>query len=85
MKPDALIDEAVRESFPASDPPTFMAGTVPGSPFRQLGEDDERPVRERAYFLWEREGRPEGRAAEHWQAAERGIERKKSGERDQGN
>src|SRR3954453_12740611 len=26
-------------------------------------------VRERAYFLWLQEGRPEGRALEHWMAA----------------
>ena len=32
-----------------------------------LGE--ERAVRERAYFLWENEGRPEGRALDHWQRA----------------
>jgi hypothetical protein len=30
------------------------------------GEDLERRIRERAYFLWLREGRPAGRAAEHW-------------------
>jgi hypothetical protein len=31
-------------------------------------EDD---LRERAYFLWEREGRPEGRALEFWERAYR--------------
>jgi hypothetical protein len=31
--------------------------------------DEERAVRERAYFLWESEGRPEGRALAHWQHA----------------
>jgi DUF2934 family protein len=29
----------------------------------------EERVRERAYLLWEREGRPEGRADEHWRRA----------------
>ena len=29
----------------------------------------EERVRERAYLLWEREGRPEGRAEEHWRRA----------------
>jgi Protein of unknown function (DUF2934) len=29
----------------------------------------ERAVRERAYFIWEREGRPEGRADDHWRYA----------------
>ena len=31
--------------------------------------DEERAVRERAYFLWEKEGRPEGRALDHWHRA----------------
>ena len=26
----------------------------------------EQAVRETAYFIWEREGRPEGRAKDHW-------------------
>ena len=29
----------------------------------------EQAVRERAYFIWESEGRPEGRAADHWRHA----------------
>ena len=29
----------------------------------------EHAIRERAYFIWEREGRPEGRAHDHWLAA----------------
>jgi hypothetical protein len=30
-------------------------------------------VRARAYAIWEREGRPEGRAMEHWFMAEREV------------
>lgn len=30
----------------------------------------EQQIRERAYVLWEGEGRPEGRAVEHWRRAE---------------
>ena len=30
------------------------------------GEELERRIRERAYFQWLQEGRPAGRAAEHW-------------------
>jgi len=40
-------------------------------------------IRERAYFLWEQEGRPDGFAENHWQEAERDIREidgKKSGE-----
>lgn len=33
-----------------------------------LPEDDEK-IRRRAYEIWEREGRPEGRESEHWQMA----------------
>ena len=85
-KMDALVDEAVEESFPASDPHSYMAGaSVLGPPphdgtvrepsFTELieaegGQDAERRTRECAYFLWEQEGRPEGRADEHWYAAQ---------------
>ena len=31
--------------------------------------DAEQAVREAAYFIWEREGRPEGRAPDHWRRA----------------
>ena len=38
---EALLDEAVEDSFPASDPPSYMAGaSVPGSP-RRFGVGDE--------------------------------------------
>jgi hypothetical protein len=30
---------------------------------------EDRAIRERAYFLWEGEGRPEGRAEHHWHSA----------------
>ena len=32
-------------------------------------QDDEHAIRERAYFAWEREGRPDGRAYTHWVTA----------------
>ncbi|WP_424140533.1 DUF2934 domain-containing protein [Roseomonas chloroacetimidivorans] len=32
-------------------------------------EIKEERIRERAYFLWVAEGRPEGRANEHWERA----------------
>ena len=32
-------------------------------------QDDERAVRERAYFIWEREGRPDDGAVAHWVCA----------------
>ncbi len=33
----------------------------------------EERLRERAYALWEAEGRPEGREVEHWSMAEREL------------
>lgn len=81
MKPNAWIDEAVQQTFPASDPPAFVAGAVAGAPASESEEEQAQRIRERAYFLWERDGRPEGRAAKHWRAAER-QERE---ERDSGN
>lgn len=34
---------------------------------------NEQSVRERAYFIWEREGKPHGRDCEHWTRAEREL------------
>ena len=31
--------------------------------------DKDRAIRERAYFMWEREGRPDGRTQDHWLSA----------------
>ncbi len=50
------------------------AEAPPSSPRSGFGISDahggfERRVRERAYFLWLGEGRPEGRALEHWMLA----------------
>lgn len=33
--------------------------------------EKEQYLRDRAYFIWEREGRPEGRAFDHWVRAVR--------------
>ncbi|WP_448206624.1 DUF2934 domain-containing protein [Azospirillum sp. sgz302134] len=40
---------------------------------------DEHRIRERAYEIWEREGRPEGRHAEHWDQACRELQNTASG------
>jgi hypothetical protein len=38
-----------------------------------MTENDEARVRARAYEQWEREGRPDGRAEDHWRDAEREL------------
>ncbi|WP_454016750.1 DUF2934 domain-containing protein [Azospirillum sp. Marseille-Q6669] len=35
---------------------------------------DEHRIRHRAYEIWEQEGRPEGRRAEHWERACRELQ-----------
>ena len=37
----------------------------------ETGHNNEQSIRDRAYFIWEREGRPEGRAHDHWYRAAR--------------
>ena len=92
-KMDDLVDEAGDESFPASDPPSYMAGaSALGGPSHsgvvrepsstELLESDkyhpdirEHRIRQRAHSIWELEGRPEGRADEHWRRAEEELAR----------
>jgi DUF2934 family protein len=42
-------------------------------------QDREQAVRERAYALWERDGRPEDRSLAHWCQAEAGDWRQSGG------
>jgi Protein of unknown function (DUF2934) len=35
-----------------------------------MAEQKEQAIRERAYALWEEEGRPDGKDLEHWRRAE---------------
>jgi hypothetical protein len=37
-------------------------------------DDTIRQIQEAAYFQWEQQGRPEGKAVDHWLAAERQLE-----------
>lgn len=44
-----------------------------------MSDDREQRVKERAYQLWESEGRPSGRQDEHWGQARREIEEEDQG------
>jgi hypothetical protein len=50
-------------------PPTASAGLA-AQGRRGRMDDREQRIREIAYFLWEQEAYPDGRAEEHWAAAE---------------
>jgi Protein of unknown function (DUF2934) len=39
-----------------------------------MSEDKQTRIEQRAYALWQMEGRPDGRHEEHWQRAAREIE-----------
>lgn len=41
--------------------------------------DREQRIRERAYSIWEHEGRPDGQAERHWRMAERAVEELEEG------
>ena len=43
---------------------------------------DEQRIRERAFYLWEQEGRPDGGAERHWEMARAMIEREDAERRD---
>ena len=48
---------------------------------RRNGSDLGERIRQRAYEIWEREGRPEGREQEHWEQAEREVAKSRSSSR----
>jgi hypothetical protein len=52
-----------------------MSDTEKGTePEHDPQEDFEQTVRERAFLMWELEGRPEGREEEYWHRARERIE-----------
>jgi len=61
MTADEKVEEASIESMIASDPPGYLA-IRSGAPAR---EPDEDSVQRLAQEIWEREGRPPGRADEY--------------------
>jgi DUF2934 family protein len=82
MTADERVDEASLESMDASDPPAYSAtlsGAAQAAERDRNGESREQKIRQRAYELWEEDGRPSGRADEYWHRAEREIAAESAG------
>ena len=62
-----IVEDGPGQPARRAEAPPSPAGPESGSHDAQ--EAFERRVRERAFFLWLEEGRPEGRALEHWMLA----------------
>jgi hypothetical protein len=43
-------------------------------------QPDENQIASRSYFIWEKEGRPEGKALEHWLRAKVELEAEAAGD-----
>jgi hypothetical protein len=58
-------------SEPTKPKPRRRRQTKPTSP-KKVATLSEQSLRDAAYYLWEHEGRPDGRALDHWlQASQR--------------
>ncbi|MBB5574243.1 DUF2934 domain-containing protein [Rhizobium paranaense] len=57
----------------ADDRPTNSPAADESQTAEAPTRDLEKEIRERAYSIWENEGRPEGRHLEHWERAEKQI------------
>jgi hypothetical protein len=68
---DVNMDDSPAEQTQASP-----AGIILPDASSKAGDDEDRQalIRQRAYQIWEREGRPEGHMDRHWHQAEREID-----------
>ncbi|WP_322030276.1 DUF2934 domain-containing protein [Paraburkholderia sp. J76] len=78
QKSETRIDDAVEDTFPASDPPA-IGGTTRVEP-ASAENDREQRIRQRAYELWEKAGAPDDHTDEYWHQAEAEIAGGNSGE-----
>ena len=74
-KRDSELSEELKETFPASDPPSITepGGGVTGAEVAGVEDEHMEKVRRRAYAIWLDEGMVHGRDEEHWREAEREI------------
>ena len=70
----AELDDALDDTFPASDPPSMTDPTHGlGSPGVDM---DEAAIADRAYDIWQEAGSPHGSHEEHWSQARRELQDK---------
>ena len=79
MNPDnnTKLDDALDDSFPASDPPSMTDPSHGSGADRPKVDDDA--IRERAYEIWQRTGSSDGSHEEHWAQAREELEAAASG------
>jgi hypothetical protein len=70
-KPASAKDAKGATKTAATRSTAGVAARKPGT--GRPNDDLQQRIQQRAYELWEREGRPQGRAHAHWQQAEREI------------
>lgn len=68
------------DSFGATVPYDAAKGTCDRFMDLAARAPSEQNIRDRAYALWQAEGRPEGRADDHWAAARAALEKSFLGE-----
>jgi hypothetical protein len=78
---EAMAGQAADRPAPTTATKTTAAKAAPPIAARQPAgrrpsDDLERRIQQRAYELWENEGRPQGREQDHWQQAEREVARR---------
>ena len=66
------LDDALDNSFPASDPAPMTDPTHDMRTNSELSGEEE--IRQRAYEIWQRAGSPDGAHEEHWQQAKNELE-----------
>ena len=77
-KPAAWTSEEALQVF------VFIQNDFATTLDEMIGWWHQQRIRERAYEVWERAGRPEGKAVEHWLQAEAEMRRENQGERPEG-
>lgn len=57
----------------SSEPPNAPPSPTRNAPAPSRWNSPEAQIRETAYYIWEKEGRPSGRELDHWLKAEREV------------